>query len=139
MDRAFLDANVLFSASLSSESRLSRLWRISDCRLLSSDYALREAQRNLAAKHREALSALANLSVALEMVIVPDSVGLSKAIRLDVADRPILAAAIHGRATHLLTGDKHDFGHLMGSLVEGVAIMLPGDYLAYRSKARRSS
>lgn len=134
MDRVFLDANVPFSAALSSESRLSRLWRIPSCRLLSSDYALREARRNLAVKHSRGLSTLANLSVALEIVIVPDGVRLPEAIHLDIADRPILAAAIHGQATHLLTGDKRDFGHLMGIEVEGVMVMLPRDYLALRSR-----
>lgn len=83
-------------------------------------------------KHSRGLSTLANLSVALEIVIVPDGVGLPEAIRLDIPDRPILAAAIHGHATHLLTGDKRDFGHLMGIKVEGVMVMLPGDYLALR-------
>jgi len=88
----------------------------------------------LAAKRLDRLEALSNLSARLEIVTVPGSISLPKTIQLDAADRPILTAAIHGRATHLLTGDKRDFGHLMTSRVEGVMIMLPGDYLALRSR-----
>lgn len=111
-----------------------RLWRISDCHLLSSDYALYEARRNLATKRPDRPAALSNLSARIEIATVPGNLSLPKAIQLDAADRPILTAAIHSRATHLLTGDKRDFGHLMTSRVEGIMIMLPGEYLALRSR-----
>jgi hypothetical protein len=37
---------------------------------------------------------------------------LPATVRLDPKDRPILLAAIHGRAYYLLTGDVRHFGHL---------------------------
>ena len=47
MDRLFLDANILFSAAWSGRSGLLRLWELPDVELITSDYALLEASRNL--------------------------------------------------------------------------------------------
>lgn len=47
MHRVFLDANVLFSAAYLPTSRLAELWRLPATVLLSSDYAVEEARRNL--------------------------------------------------------------------------------------------
>jgi hypothetical protein len=46
MERVFLDANVLFSAGYKS-TRLRLLGTLPDVILLSSDYAVREAELNL--------------------------------------------------------------------------------------------
>jgi hypothetical protein len=35
-------------------------------------------------------------------------------------------------ATHLLTGDLRDFGHLLGRRVGGVKIQTPGNFLRSR-------
>jgi hypothetical protein len=43
---------------------------------------------------------------------------------------PILLAAIEARATHLLTGDIRHFGLYFGKRIEGIRIMLPGEYLS---------
>ena len=49
MDRVFLDANVLYSAAYLEFSDLGRLCTLDDLLLLlSSDYAIEEARRNLA-------------------------------------------------------------------------------------------
>lgn len=62
---------------------------------------------------------------------------LPRGIQLDDKDVPILLAAIEARATHLLTGDQQDFGHLYGRTVSGVKIVMPGEYLKRRGQARR--
>lgn len=47
MDRVFLDANVLFSAAYRVETPLRSLFTLPDVQLVTSVYALEEAQRNL--------------------------------------------------------------------------------------------
>ena len=47
MDRLFLDANVLFSAAYRSDAGVQRLWSAPKAELVTSDYAVEEATRNL--------------------------------------------------------------------------------------------
>jgi hypothetical protein len=47
MERLFLDANVLFSASYKSDAGLPRLWKLKNVALCSSGYALEEARIDL--------------------------------------------------------------------------------------------
>jgi predicted nucleic acid-binding protein len=55
----FLDANVLFSAAYRPDAGLVRLWHVAGVELISSDYAVQEARRNLAtAAQRERLETL---------------------------------------------------------------------------------
>jgi hypothetical protein len=51
-------------------------------------------------------------------------------------DVPILLAAIEARATHLITGDVRHFGAYFGKRIEGILVLLPGDYLK-KGAARR--
>jgi predicted nucleic acid-binding protein len=44
-------------------------------------------------------------------------------------DAPILAAAIDARCSILATGDRTDFGRLMGKRVRGTLVMLPAEAL----------
>src|SRR5579875_3231984 len=113
MDRIFLDANVLFSAAYLENSGLGRLWQLQDAELLSSAYAVEEARRNLALSRQPTLPAR---------------------VRLDSKDRPILLAAIHGKADFLLTGDGRHFGHLYGKRVEGVMVLRPAQYFERRAR-----
>ena len=46
MDRVFLDADALFSAAYRTDSDLGRLWEL-DIELITSEYAIEEARRNL--------------------------------------------------------------------------------------------
>lgn len=131
MDRVFLDANVLFSAAYRSDSGLRRLWELAEVVLLSSEYAVAEARHNLSAgEQRERLDALIR-----DVKIVNESAEpeiLPRDVKLPVKDRPILAAAIQAKATHLLTGDKTDFGELFGRCIGGVKILRPAEYLRMR-------
>lgn len=126
MDRLFLDANVLFSAAYREDSPLRRLWRHPRAELITSTYALVEAERHLDATQRGRLAELVQ-----HVEIVPDVVDydLPDGITLPEKDAPILAAAIAAGATHLITGDRRDFGAHYGETIGGVLVLPPRDYL----------
>lgn len=129
MDRVFLDANVLFSAAYRDGSGLLRLWKLPNAELISSEYAVAEARCNL--DNDEQRERLDRLLRRMHLVSESfESPPLPTGADLPVKDRPILAAAIHAGATHLLTGDKADFGKLFGRRISGVLILRPADYLA---------
>jgi len=134
LDRVFLDANVLFSAAYLESSGLARLWHLDDAELLSSDYALEEARRNLALDRPSALARLERLTAALTIVNLPQTPKLPLNVRIDSKDRPILLAAIRGKADYLLTGDARHFGHLYGRRIEGVMVLRPAQYFERRRK-----
>lgn len=128
MDRVFLDANVLFSAAYRADSGLRRLWELPDVTLLTSTYASTEARRNLAtADQRAALTAL--LASVTRMADVAEPLPIPPTITLAAKDRPILGAAIHAQATHLLTGDVTHFGPYYGQTIAGVLVLRPARYL----------
>ncbi len=109
-----------------------KLWRLPATVLLSSDYAVEEARRNLdLANQRHRLEQFVK---RMEIVTAWQSVSLPRGVRLVDKDAPILLAAIEAHATHLLTGDRQDFGHLYGKSVSGIEILPPAEYLNRRSK-----
>jgi predicted nucleic acid-binding protein len=63
---------------------------------------------------------------------VPSGTGRMCLVLLPEKDRPILEAAIHCKATHLLTGDIKDFGPFMNNLnlTGGVVIQTVSEFLA---------
>ena len=127
MDRLFLDANVLFSAAYREESPLRRLWKHPQAELITSTYALVEAERHLDPTQRGRLGELVR-----HVEIVTDVVDydLPHGIALPRKDAPILAAAIAAGATHLITGDRRDFGAHYGETIGGVLVLPPRDYLS---------
>lgn len=134
MDRVFLDANVLFSAAYRPHAGILRLWHLQAVELVTSAYALEEARRNLdRADQRQRLSQLAASMEVVETYPTP-AVGRGVAGQLDLPEKdvPILAAAVHTDATHLLTGDVKHFGGGFGKTVAGVLIQMPAEYLAAR-------
>ena len=124
--RVFLDANVLFSAAWLEGSALGRLWRIAGTTLVSSRYALAEAERNLEADDQR--RRLTEFARKLELVDATAGAQLPEGVKLVEKDRPILLAAIEAGATHLLTGDRRHFGGLYGKSVSGVKILSPAEY-----------
>jgi len=128
MERVFLDANVLFSAGYKS-TRLRTLWTLPDVVLLSSDYAVREAELNLSQFRPEAVVELRKLLMEVIITRIAPLPPLPTGITLVEKDAPILQAAIGVQATHLLTGDIKHFGHLSGVVVQGVLILSPAEYL----------
>jgi predicted nucleic acid-binding protein len=135
MDRVFLDANILYSASYREGAGLTRLWKLRDVQLLTSAYALGEAWRNIDDAAQRVR--LASLAATLELVgELPVDAPRTRGAGLPAKDVPILNAAISGRATHLLTADEQHFGRLFGTTIGGVLIVSPADYL--RGKRRWS-
>ena len=129
-DRVFLDANVLFSAAWLEGAGLARLWRLPGVTLLTSRYAVAEAERNLDTDaQRVRLHALTQNTTLID---APDHAILPDGVELVAKDAPILLAAIESRATHLLTGDRTHFGTLYGRKIAGVKVMPPAAYFKQR-------
>ena len=125
--RVFLDANVLFPAAWLEDSGLARLWRVPNATLITSRYALAEAERNLdTGEQRSRLTAFAK---SVQLVDTVAGGQLPDGVKLVEKDAPILLAAIEAGATHLLTGDRRHFGDLYGKSIRGVRILSPAEYL----------
>jgi uncharacterized protein len=131
--RAFIDANVLFSASYHPNHQFLEFWAAPEVVCLTSFYAADETRRNcINAPHRSRLEAL------LERThLVSDATGflLPASIPLPSKDRPILAAAMQAGADYLITGDKVHFSALMSApiptRVGALTIVRPRPFLDF--------
>jgi uncharacterized protein len=133
--RVFLDANVLFSASLLTRGNaptLLRIGRTGGCLLLASSLALEEAERNLAGKAPGALARFPPVRRAAQTIVDPpaDLVLWAEAQGLPAKDAPILAAAVGARADLLVTGDRRQFGPLFGRVLRGMRVLSLAEGLA---------
>ena len=126
MPRAFLDANVLFSAVYREKSRLARLWNRPGAELITSAYAAEEARRNLTSPDQRAR--LGSLLSRMRIVAESDA-PMPTGVKLPDKDHPILKAAIAAEATHLITGDVRDFGRYFGTRIAGVLVVTPADFI----------
>src|SRR3989338_339928 len=100
--RIFLDANILFAASLpksQTETFFKEFQRYAV--LLTNPYALEEARRNLTNKKPKALPHFEQLIKHIKMI---DAALTSVEVELSSKDVPILGGAVAGKVTHLLTG-----------------------------------
>jgi uncharacterized protein len=132
--RVFLDANVLFSAAYRETGSVRAFFplaRAQACTLCSSAHAIEEARRNLALKHADRMEDLERLLRSVELIpeARASTVTWALATGLPAKDAPILAAAVEGRCHILATGDRSDFGALMGRRLKGTVVMLPADAL----------
>jgi len=121
--RVFLDANVLFSGALPNSRMhafLMFLTARADC--VTNAYALSEALRNLELKFPASIPVLEDFAHRCSVSI---SFSSEVPVALKPKDRPILASAIAASATHLMTGDVTDFGHLFGKTIAGVKVVSP--------------
>ncbi len=119
---------MLFSAAYREKPGLLQLWHLAHVSLITSSYALEEARRNLAEEVQK--GRLVKLVQSMRLIKEPpNDLKMPSGINLPEKDRPILLAAIAGRATHLITGDLRDFGPYFFQKVEGVLILPPGAYL----------
>jgi predicted nucleic acid-binding protein len=109
--RTFIDASVLFAASL-SDSGFARDLILSGVRgehtLFLSAFVIAETRRNLAAKAPGALPFLEDF-LALELVqeVNPPAMLVRQvAMDIELKDAPIVAGAIHATAKFLATYDR---------------------------------
>jgi hypothetical protein len=130
----FLDANVLFSAAYTPESRLLQLWSLGDTGLVTFLFALEEARRNLLTHNRDGIAVLDGLASKMTIVSGTRTGQLPDGVELADKDIPIILAAIDSGCSHLLTGDKRHFDALYGIRIAGVLVQTPAQYL--RSRAR---
>jgi uncharacterized protein len=119
--RVFLDANILFSAAQEG-SPIRRLFDVlgAHAELATSQYAITEAERNVAAKRPAWLPGLRDVLAKVATVAGQTD---CRSVSLHETDRPILGAAAAATCTHILTGDLKHFGPLMGRTVLGVAVV----------------
>jgi predicted nucleic acid-binding protein len=137
VDRVFLDANVLFSAAYRHDAGLRQLFKLRRVTLITSAYAVEEARRNLStSQQRKDLEQLCS-SIEIASVVAAELLQVP-GVDLPESDRPILAAAISARATHLVTGDVKDFGRYYGQMVGGMLILPPAEYLRIHREEKRS-
>lgn len=131
--KIFLDANILFSAAYTANSRIASLFdlaRLGACDLITSTFALEEARRNLAAKQPKGLPRLKAFMIEIEVVGgAPERLVQGLKEYLPEKDRPILAAAIIAGAAWLMTGDRQHFGDLYGKVISGVEVLEPSEVL----------
>ena len=132
--KLFLDANVIFTAAYSAQGLSRGLFRLAaagKCSLCTSAFAHEEAVRNI---HNKAPEKLADLTALMKQVDIlpephPKWVTLAAGLPLATKDAPVLAAALQGKADIFVTGDRRDFGHLFGRVLQGVKILTPADAL----------
>lgn len=107
------------------------MWNLAGVTLVSSAYAIGEAERNLDAAERRArlYRLIQQIEIADEP---PPTVSLPKGVELTAKDQPILLAAVHAKCSHLLTGDHRHFGRLLGRTIKGVRIVTVRGYLTGR-------
>lgn len=121
--KVFLDANILFSGS-APDSQIAKLLAViqqhGSC--VTNPYAIEEARKNLELKKFGSLEGLESL---LEEITVSNKLILNLPVKLKSKDLPILGGALAQKCTHLLTGDKKDFGFLFGQEVMGVKVVSP--------------
>jgi hypothetical protein len=131
--RVFLDANVLFSAAYREDSPLLAFWRRPGIELMTSGYARAEAERHLTESQRSRLREL-----LMGVRLVPDLPhDLPEGLTVRGKDTPIVMAALAAGATHLITGDRRDFGPYYGKKLGGMRVLPPRDYLARTERKRR--
>ena len=116
--RVYLDANILFSASLREEHKFLQFWRMRDLVPITSMYAIDETQRNCVSSVHAAR--LAHLLEQTHLVSDIPGAFLPRGIVLP--------------AHYVITGDKHHFGKWMNTPIQTHLGMLliqePSPFLA---------
>lgn len=133
--RAFLDANVIFSAAYRDRSDLLIFFDLAHAGLLeltTSAFAIEEARRNLALKRPDRAAACERLIAEISVAPAPamEHLAIAEAARLPPKDAPILAAALAADADLLITGDRTHFGPLFGRPIGRLTVLRPADALA---------
>jgi predicted nucleic acid-binding protein len=136
VNRVFLDANVLFSAAISSGGASRAIFELAEqhpgvLELVVSEYAITEALRNLQEKRPQAVRDLLALLDGLRFTQEPPQVLIDRLVGIvpDSKDVPIVAGAVWAQADLLVTGNTRDFKRLYGRHVGGCLVLPPRDAL----------
>jgi predicted nucleic acid-binding protein len=137
--RIFLDANIIIAACGSEQGGSRALFEIakkdSFLQLITSDYALREAKRNITEKLPVSIIVFTALTKGYQLMTVREAPPLLTQNIVSIVpkkDAPILSAALFARAEYLCTLDKKDFhspATRQACSALGVTIATPGDIL----------
>jgi uncharacterized protein len=126
--KLFVDANILFSASLSEKGVAQALLVAAEsvaARCVCSERAFAEAHRNLSIKAAQSMRNLELLSQIVARVPEPSTPHIEAARAAGVVekDAAVFGAALECGADWFITGDVRHFGHLFGKHVEGVLVL----------------
>jgi len=130
-----LDANVLFSAAISPKGVARAIFELADqsedIALVTTNYAVKEALRNLKEKFPGRAAKLPHLLANVDLFDEPTAELIREVHDLvpDPHDVPILAGAVHARADLLVTGNSKDFRELYGKRVGSCLVLRPRDAL----------
>jgi len=130
--KLFLDANVLFTAAHNPKGKAAfviDMAKEGPWEVVSSEFAIEEARRNLEIKFPKSLARLERL--LRSVAVVPTVLEGDCPAGLAPKDRPILLSALLAECLHLLTGDRKHFGKLMNRprSTGGVRIQTVSDFL----------
>jgi hypothetical protein len=128
----FLDTSVLLSACGSAKGA-SRFVCVRGkgfgWELLTSGYCRNETLRNVPKLGNDAVAAW-NDDVEPGLRLVTDVVSLDKVLVFEKAkDRPVLVSALAAHCEVLLTLDHTDFHDALGSMIYGMKIRTPAEFL----------
>jgi predicted nucleic acid-binding protein len=125
--RVYLDANVLFSSTHAQHSRFTDFWKLRNVGVFTSQYAVGEVSRNIEnLEHRlrfESILAQTQFVSDADVRLIPSPVYLV------AKDAPILSAAISASVDYHATGDQKHFAHLFNTMVAGVRVVRPTEFL----------
>lgn len=126
----FLDANIIFSAAYKDglSRALFRFGKAEKVKLITSDWVLEEAKRNLQIKCDKSLPFFNREILPILRIESPDISHWICLVKLHEKDRPVLGAAVVLKAAYMITGDARHFRHLFGKTVQGVTITNPRNY-----------
>ncbi len=89
---------------------------------MTSELACEEARRNIRIKFPDCLPRIEEICRGIDIISHVHEMACS--LELPDKDRPIFLAAVHGHATHLLTGDLVHFGSFMNKASETQHIVI---------------
>ncbi len=125
--RVFLDANILFSAAYNDNSKLQKIWQIKTVILVTSDYVMAEARRNIDHKKPQSLPCLKQLLAGLQAVPTPAAYNLPMV--MNDKDAPVVAAAYAAHCHLFVSGDHSAFAPFYGHTIAGMTFLRPAEFL----------
>lgn len=130
--KLFLDTSVLLAGAGSAKGAsrfVVERARACDWELLTAEYCVEEAKRNVAKLGARAGGALVSVFLP-KLLVAPTELIFDKILVFPKAkDRPVLLSALGCRADFMLTLDEADFQGVIGDRVYDPEIRSPGQFL----------